>query len=148
MAIRRAVIQVLVIKYIDECEDQTLNDCERICTNTVGNYTCSCPKGYHGDGRKAGNGCTMNRSLVIPIAVGEERPTMKEVAMELEGLRIASRHTWANSDGTELQETEHLLGDDRSDGLSFCYGTNGSTSMGYDSVKNHVLLPVHGGRNP
>ncbi|XP_038698453.1 putative wall-associated receptor kinase-like 16 [Tripterygium wilfordii] len=77
---------------------------------------------------------------------GEERPTMKEVAMELEGLRIASRHTWANSDGTELQETEHLLGDDRSDGLSFCYGTNGSTSMGYDSVKNHVLLPVHGGR--
>lgn len=37
---------------------------------------------------------------------GEERPTMKEVEMELEGLRVRNRHPWAevkvNPGGTPL----------------------------------------------
>ncbi|KAG5250796.1 wall-associated receptor kinase [Salix suchowensis] len=56
---------------IDECTDATINhNCTHICTNLIGNYTCSCPKGYQGDGRKNGDSCTRRRSLVIQIAVG------------------------------------------------------------------------------
>ncbi|KAF9687148.1 hypothetical protein SADUNF_Sadunf02G0063700 [Salix dunnii] len=55
---------------IDECTDATvIHNCTNICTNLLGNYTCSCPKGYHGDGRKNGNGCNRRRSLVIQIVV-------------------------------------------------------------------------------
>ncbi|KAM7507803.1 hypothetical protein LguiA_018256 [Lonicera macranthoides] len=45
---------------INECDDPSLNDCTDICTNTAGNYTCSCPKEYHGDGRRRGLGCVLN----------------------------------------------------------------------------------------
>ncbi|XP_059631709.1 wall-associated receptor kinase 2-like [Cornus florida] len=59
---------------IDECNDeQTPYPCEEnknFCKNRVGNYTCSCPKGYHGDGRKNGTGCIADRLLVIKIGVG------------------------------------------------------------------------------
>ncbi|XP_042004198.1 putative wall-associated receptor kinase-like 16 [Salvia splendens] len=38
---------------IDECSNQTLHDCNKkaSCTNTIGNYTCTCPENYEGDGR-------------------------------------------------------------------------------------------------
>ncbi|KAL8146598.1 wall-associated receptor kinase 2-like [Apium graveolens] len=39
---------------------------------------------------------------------GEERPTMKEVTMELEGLRNFNKHPWVNKHGHE--ETESLIG--------------------------------------
>ncbi|KAJ0024419.1 hypothetical protein Pint_08062 [Pistacia integerrima] len=55
---------------IDECQDSSLHDCERSCINIEGNYTCLCPKGHHGDGRKDGEGCIPNRSLVIEVTVG------------------------------------------------------------------------------
>ncbi|KAJ9128741.1 hypothetical protein P3X46_034525 [Hevea brasiliensis] len=47
-------------KEIDECRDSSLNNCtsSKNCLNTVGNYTCFCPKGSYGDGRKDGTGCT------------------------------------------------------------------------------------------
>ena len=37
---------------IDECANDTLNDCSpnANCTNTNGSYTCSCDTGYSGDG--------------------------------------------------------------------------------------------------
>ncbi|KAJ6709281.1 WALL-ASSOCIATED RECEPTOR KINASE-LIKE 21 [Salix koriyanagi] len=57
---------------IDECTDATVHhNCTHICTNSVGNYTCSCPKGYHGDGRKNSEGCNRRRSLVIQIVFGK-----------------------------------------------------------------------------
>ncbi|KAK9167222.1 hypothetical protein Scep_002413 [Stephania cephalantha] len=39
---------------------------------------------------------------------GEDRPTMKEVAMELEGLRVSKKHAWMEQDH---EETTHLLGE-------------------------------------
>ncbi|KAF7145828.1 hypothetical protein RHSIM_Rhsim04G0079100 [Rhododendron simsii] len=44
---------------IDECEDPNLNDCDgnATCTNTPGNFSCSCNHHYFGDGRSDGRGC-------------------------------------------------------------------------------------------
>ncbi|KAM1573392.1 hypothetical protein EV2_044424 [Malus domestica] len=55
---------------IDECKVPELNTCMQKCINTEGSHTCSCYKGYHGDGRKDGEGCTPDRTSVIPIVVG------------------------------------------------------------------------------
>ncbi|KAA8538492.1 hypothetical protein F0562_028137 [Nyssa sinensis] len=41
---------------IDECAEGSHN-CEKDCINTVGNYNCTCPPGYHGDGRRDGERC-------------------------------------------------------------------------------------------
>ena len=37
---------------IDECSNSTLNNChaDATCTNTDGNFTCTCNNGYEGDG--------------------------------------------------------------------------------------------------
>ncbi|KAI3811844.1 hypothetical protein L1987_21576 [Smallanthus sonchifolius] len=58
---------------IDECEDPNMNSCERICRNIPGNYTCSCPDGYFGDGRKNGSGCIAETSHfpVIKFSLGQ-----------------------------------------------------------------------------
>ncbi|PIN12637.1 Serine/threonine protein kinase [Handroanthus impetiginosus] len=40
---------------IDECASS--KPCEETCTNLPGNYSCSCPKGFKGDGKKDGSGC-------------------------------------------------------------------------------------------
>ena len=41
---------------IDECSAET-DDCDQICTNTAGSYTCSCNSGYiSGDGGRTCNG--------------------------------------------------------------------------------------------
>ncbi|CAL5386690.1 unnamed protein product [Camellia sinensis] len=45
---------------------------------------------------------------------GDKRPTMKEVTIELEGLRIMEKHSWVN-DNKNLEETQYLLGDQLSD---------------------------------
>ncbi|KAL3572771.1 hypothetical protein D5086_026675 [Populus alba] len=102
---------------IDECTDATVNNnCTHICTNSQGNYTCSCPKGYHGDGRKNGEGCIRHRSLVIEVAV--------------EGLRASAKHPWTN-DESYVEETEDLLGESvetvRSEEMA-------GTSAGYHSL--------------
>ncbi|KAH6759361.1 hypothetical protein C2S51_019596 [Perilla frutescens var. frutescens] len=76
---------------------------------------------------------------------GEDRPSMKEVAMELEGLIIGGKHSWArNADNAE--EMECLL---QKDGVvlnHFANGDGNSSSVGYDSIRDHVLLPISGGR--
>ncbi|CAI9778161.1 unnamed protein product [Fraxinus pennsylvanica] len=57
-------------KDIDECENQSLHNCEKQCKNTPGGYKCVCPKGYHGDGKKDGQGCMRGQSLVFKVATG------------------------------------------------------------------------------
>lgn len=72
---------------------------------------------------------------------GEERPTMKEVAMELEGLRVMVKHPWIN-DEMNLEETEYLLGKP-SEKAGYSGSTNNAT---LDSMRNHVMLHVRDGR--
>ncbi|RZC66170.1 hypothetical protein C5167_009859 [Papaver somniferum] len=57
---------------VNECEDPTNNPCEGICTNIVGSFSCACPKGSSGDGRKDGSGCTLkNREFsIIKVVIG------------------------------------------------------------------------------
>ncbi|CAL5384697.1 unnamed protein product [Camellia sinensis] len=73
---------------------------------------------------------------------GDERPSMKEVAMELEGLRMTEKHPWVN-DVTDSEETQHLLGDQLLD----AYGgeTSMSNSIVYDPMTNHDISPFNGG---
>ncbi|KAA8546476.1 hypothetical protein F0562_002785 [Nyssa sinensis] len=56
---------------INECQNTTLNPCTipKLCHNTDGNYTCSCPKGYHGNGRKDGSGCIPDEHLALWVKV-------------------------------------------------------------------------------
>ena len=78
---------------------------------------------------------------------GEERPTMKEVAIELEGLRMMVKHPWIRNESNSSEETEYLLGESVKGAFSIDYGDNNiaSTSAGYDSLRNHVILPVRDG---
>ncbi|KAF9687150.1 hypothetical protein SADUNF_Sadunf02G0063900 [Salix dunnii] len=63
---------------VDECKDSNLNKCLKKCHNTIGDYKCSCPKGYHGDGRKDGEGCSADQLLVVKIVVvGNQVPGIK-----------------------------------------------------------------------
>ncbi|KAL8166845.1 hypothetical protein V2J09_008344 [Rumex salicifolius] len=57
---------------IDECAGPS-NPCLKpdLCNNTPGNFTCSCPKGHHGDGRKNGSGCVSNSSqFALKVTLG------------------------------------------------------------------------------
>ncbi|PIN08857.1 Serine/threonine protein kinase [Handroanthus impetiginosus] len=55
---------------VDECEDPRLNICEKRCVNTMGGLYYACPKGYHGDGRKGGQGCIRDESIAFKLAAG------------------------------------------------------------------------------
>ncbi|CAJ2674916.1 unnamed protein product [Trifolium pratense] len=75
---------------------------------------------------------------------GEERPSMKEVAMELEGMRLMDKHSWINDD-LNVEENQHLL----RESSSRIYETGDSSKhgdIGYDSLKDHVLIALDDGR--
>ncbi|XP_027093527.2 wall-associated receptor kinase 2-like [Coffea arabica] len=61
---------------------------------------------------------------------GEDRPTMKEVALELEGMSLSARHSWVQHPATVLEEMGSLLSD-----VTIIL-----------SPKTHVLLPINDGR--
>ena len=73
---------------------------------------------------------------------GEDRPTMKEVAIELEGLRKMEMHSWVNVDSNS-EETKFLLGE-TSD--SYKYNASIKSTNGYDSVRDHVIFDLDDGR--
>ncbi|XP_022773316.1 putative wall-associated receptor kinase-like 16 isoform X2 [Durio zibethinus] len=76
---------------------------------------------------------------------GEERPSMKEVAMELEGLRLTEKHPWVNVESNS-EETEYLLNGKPSSSYSYS-GSSNNTSSGYDSIRSYVvILPLDNGR--
>ncbi|KAF2291290.1 hypothetical protein GH714_022235 [Hevea brasiliensis] len=70
---------------IDECADPSLNRCisTKNCLNTVGCYECYCPKGYSGDGRRDGTGCTAEdklslwtKSIIVATDIEETEPLL------------------------------------------------------------------------
>lgn len=75
MIIVQSLVRKSFLPDIDECADPKRNECTKVCINTPGSYTCSCPKGYHGNGRRDenGDGCTPHddQLLIVKIAVGE-----------------------------------------------------------------------------
>ena len=73
---------------------------------------------------------------------GEDRPTMKEVATELEGLRKMEVLSWVNVDSNS-KETKFLLSE-KSD--SYKYNASNKSTNVYDSVRDHVILDLDGGR--
>lgn len=73
---------------------------------------------------------------------GEERPSMKEVAMELEGLKLSEKHPWVGLE-QNTEETEYLLGVSFD---SYDHGTSGNTTGGYDTMRNHLIVSVSDGR--
>ncbi|KAL4598213.1 hypothetical protein ACB092_11G044500 [Castanea dentata] len=73
---------------------------------------------------------------------GEDRPTMKEVATELEGLRKKEMHLWVNVDSNS-EETEFLLSE-TSD--SYKYNASNKSAIVYDSVRDHVIFDLDDGR--
>ncbi|XP_030480968.1 putative wall-associated receptor kinase-like 16 [Cannabis sativa] len=79
---------------------------------------------------------------------GQERPTMKEVATELEGLRIMEKHPWREENNLSPEESEYLLGDTamvnafQIDIDSKMY----STSTGCNNSKNCILISYNHGR--
>jgi serine/threonine protein kinase len=78
---------------------------------------------------------------------GEDRPSMKEVAMELEGLRIMKKNPQGKAN-LYTEETEYLL-TEPTHSLSIDVGTGCSsiyTTGRYDSIGNHLLKPLDGGR--
>lgn len=68
---------------------------------------------------------------------GEERPTMKEIAMELEGLRFMEKQGEIN-----VGEAEYLPGE-LPDGYD---ASTSSNTTGYDNIRNQVILAFDDGR--
>nr|XP_023893551.1 putative wall-associated receptor kinase-like 16 [Quercus suber] len=78
---------------------------------------------------------------------GEDRPSMKEVAAELERcLRNMEKHLLGNID-VYSKKTEHLLGaTSHSFNVDVDIGCSTSTTVEYDSIKDQVLKSVEDGR--
>ncbi|XP_004309337.1 PREDICTED: wall-associated receptor kinase 3-like [Fragaria vesca subsp. vesca] len=85
---------------------------------------------------------------------GEERPTMKEVAMELEGMAIMAKHPWGKNAKFCPEENEYLLGSPTSDSYDMdarggdhnSSGLTIGTTTGYDSMQIQMLMPHGNGR--
>ncbi|WJX10119.1 hypothetical protein P8452_00879 [Trifolium repens] len=78
---------------------------------------------------------------------GDERPSMKEVAMELEGIRLTDRHPWTDTE-QNFEENQRLL----HEASSSIYNEIGDDSSNfgyttvYDSLKDQPLIALDDGR--
>ncbi|KAL2325007.1 hypothetical protein Fmac_024065 [Flemingia macrophylla] len=82
---------------------------------------------------------------------GEERPSMKEVAMELEGIRVMEKHSLGGANDVESQEeTEYFLKPHSPNNIvAHGDGTSGSTSSTisrFYNLHNEILEPLGHGR--
>jgi len=73
---------------------------------------------------------------------GEDRPSMKEVAMKLEGLRTMKKNPQGKAN-LYTEETNYLPIEPAH---SFSIDVSTSTTAGYDSIRNHLLKPLDDGR--
>ncbi|XP_022895045.1 wall-associated receptor kinase 2-like [Olea europaea var. sylvestris] len=76
---------------------------------------------------------------------GEDRPSMKEVAKELEGLRLAGKHSWTQTEPNEEESESLLSGKMKAFAIANSVGSS-STTIGYESIGDHIVLPMGGGR--
>ena len=76
---------------------------------------------------------------------GEDRPSMKEVATELEGLRVMGKHSRGKAD-IYTEETKNLLNNGPTHSFYIDVGIGCSSTTGYDSMTNHRLEPLDDGR--
>ncbi|KAK2453245.1 putative wall-associated receptor kinase [Trifolium repens] len=77
---------------------------------------------------------------------GEERPSMKEVAMELDGIRLMEKHPW-NDTELNFEENQRLL----HEASCSIYNETGDSynpghTIGYDSLRDQPLIPLDDGR--
>ena len=77
---------------------------------------------------------------------GEDRPTMKEVAGELEELKHKGMHPWEEDDSSSSEETDSLLypyGDKNGDTIGSSTGTTtiSTTTCTFDSINVQSLKP-------
>lgn len=79
----------------------------------------------------------------------EERPTMKEVAMELEGLRKFTKHPWSKTQQCQDEETLGLITGQASDlyaiNMTTNFMANGEFS-GQQSLDSRMMLHIHSPR--
>jgi len=94
-----------------------------------------------------------NKQEIMQVAIlaarclrltGEERPSMKEVTMELEGLKLTQKHPWMNT-GKNFEESQYLLHEAQS---SWEHGdtSSGQQNTGYDSLRDLELIDIGSGR--
>uniref|UniRef100_A0A2N9FN22 Protein kinase domain-containing protein n=1 Tax=Fagus sylvatica TaxID=28930 RepID=A0A2N9FN22_FAGSY len=77
---------------------------------------------------------------------GEDRPSMKELATELERLRSMEKHPLENID-VYAKKTEDLLSaTSHSFNIDVAPGCSTSSTAEYDSIKDQILKPVEDGR--
>ncbi|CAN7021715.1 unnamed protein product [Brassica rapa subsp. trilocularis] len=72
--------------------------------------------------------------------MGEERPRMKEVAVQLEALRVTKTKQQLSDQYPELEVNEHLVG------VEMLPAQGDTSSAGYDSIKNVTRLHMEAGR--
>ncbi|KAF5442549.1 hypothetical protein F2P56_035194 [Juglans regia] len=79
---------------------------------------------------------------------GEERPTMKEIAMELEGLRITENHWWGKPEYIDTEDqTEQLVSADTfSLDVGNGYSSSTNTTSKHESMEDQVLQAPDDGR--
>ncbi|KAK4265725.1 hypothetical protein QN277_026742 [Acacia crassicarpa] len=81
---------------------------------------------------------------------GEERPTMKEVATELEGVIAMKKHPWVKGEDMMSKECECLLGHaaaNTSVGYDGAYGNiSANTFAAYESIQKQMAFEIVDGR--
>jgi serine/threonine protein kinase len=74
---------------------------------------------------------------------GEDRPTMKQVATELEGLRKIEKHSRVNADSKSEGTAEYLRG---ASSASSKHDVTNKSIAGYDSMRDDAVLGFDDGR--
>ncbi|CAM8935815.1 unnamed protein product [Rhodiola kirilowii] len=86
-----------------------------------------------------------NLALACLRVIGDERPSMRELAAELQGLILIGKQPWMDATMAS-DENDLLLGSKLLDGYDPSDTVSYNTTGCYDSITNHVVLSVGDGR--